>query len=100
MNTNELKTILEENHDKFHEFCCEDYEDYKAKTSVIGGLTLKSLEHERMNSEIELVFQIGEQYFAAEGTYDSWEGTDYSETLGCLREVKPEQKTITVYTKV
>lgn len=43
------------------------------------------------------VFKLKGKVYRAEYSYYSYEGSDYSDILGTLKEVKPVQKTITVY---
>lgn len=71
----------------------EKYDFFKA--------TFKTIKHKRVNSNIECVFEhvpTG-RLFKFWASYDSWNGTDLYDD-GDMHEVRPVEKTITVYEKI
>jgi len=78
------------------------YEDYKQKCNVLA----EEFGYEHLDQEgggeggseyCYGVFKLKGKVYRAEYSYYSYEGSDYSDILGTLKEVKPVQKTITVY---
>jgi hypothetical protein len=53
---------------------------------------------EDQGSRYRVIFKIGDRHFCAEGTYNSWDGTDFEYYE--LTEVEPYQETITEYREV
>ena len=69
-----------------------------------GDLTLNEVVFEwiscdRENSSQIALFKVGDKYFRLVGSYDSWNGSEFY-SLTDFQEVKPVQKTITVYETV
>ena len=96
MKLEQIKKILESERRVFREFIRGD-----SNTIKIGELSLESVSYERHNSSVHSVFKINElegRFFQVVGHYDSWEGTDFE--YAEVEEVRPKQRTITVYETV
>lgn len=93
----QIMAVLKEKIDGVSEFA---YEDYKKEELELGeieevdhyggedcGSTWYSVQH----------FKDHDVYIRVDGYYSSYEGTDFYDGWDCCKEVKPQQKTITVY---
>ena len=63
----------------------------------LDGKVMKKISSERHNSDYTTIFSYDEKFYMIVGYYDSWNGVDFDDKVGSIKEVKPEQKTITVY---
>jgi hypothetical protein len=99
MNVQTLKTKIKEAslENEFRDFIEEHWEGSELK---IGDLLLKIEVSERENENMVVIFKIEDKYFRINGTYDSWDGTRFYDILNNFYEVKPVQKTITVFEAV
>jgi hypothetical protein len=113
MNFEQIMSILKDKIENIAEFAYQDfgekmYPDAKYGTADYETVILPEL------GEIKEVHQVGGEgegnywcsvkyfvehdiYILVEGSYSSYEGTDFYDGWDCCKEVRPQEKTITVY---
>jgi len=101
---NEIHEALRayKNNDGIEEFV-EDL-TWNKKTADLGSLGVATHADSKVGIEGEgehiwLVFELGGSFYRLTGYYNSYDGSNWDE-YGDLEEVKPVQKTITVYEKI
>lgn len=79
------------------DFAYEDYDDNKIGFGRIIEVDQHGGEGEGSNWYSVKHLKNTNQYFKISGYYTSYHGTDFDSYEDCLKEVFPEEKTITVY---
>ena len=79
------------------DFAYEDYDDNKIGFGPITEVDQHGGEGEGSNWYSIKHIKNTNQYFKISGYYTSYHGTDFDSYEDCLKEVFPEEKTITVY---
>lgn len=98
MSIDSLKAKLYETEsfsDAFEEFVRGGYPN----KTTINGVELELEKHERHNAEMVCVFKVDGKFYETQGSYDSWNGTEWYDIRG-FYEVEPKQVTITQYVPV
>ena len=99
-----LTEVFEEQEISKSQFFNQDYSDNDEQTIIAAVGNFKTMEYGRSTTgdhnsyEVTFFFIDHDIYLKADGYYSSWDGTDWS--CANLYEVKPVEKTITVYEKV
>lgn len=96
LQVNEVKRMLSDIEDFQRELEVEEGREFVLE----NGSKVEILENYRHNENQIVIFKINEQFYEIIGSYDSWGGVSFDCFLDYLFEVKPVQKTITVYERV
>jgi len=107
MNTKELKKLIEEkyNWNDLAKLIEEEWDcgDEKRVTAFkeATGLDFEGQFGERVNEVYQFLFKIGDKLYMAHGDYGSYSGVEFSHyEAKSFWQVKPVEKTITVYEAV
>lgn len=92
-----LESLSDDERSKYDNFlydcdkgCQIDLTNKDEKTLTLVGVASK-----RINADAMRVFKIEDSYFRIDGYYDSWNGSNFEDAS--IQEVRPIEKTITVY---
>lgn len=93
----EILEILEEKLAKVEDFAYESYDEEKLGLGPIEEVHQEGGEGEGSHWESVQYFKEHDVYISVVGYYTSYHGTDFYDGWSCCKEVKPKEKTITVY---
>ena len=96
MNYQEILEKLRENIDSVSDFAFGDYDSKKLGLGEIKEVEQFGGEGQGDTWYSVKYFKDHDVYLKVSGYYQSYDGTDFS-GWGCVKEVTPTQKTITVY---
>ncbi len=97
MNYSEILSILQEKIEGVSQFA---YEDFDSNEMGLGDYEIvEKYGGEGKGEEWYKVFYFVEHdvYVRIDGWYSSYNGTDFEDGWNCCKEVKPQQKVVTVY---
>lgn len=63
----------------------------------VDGIEIKSIGEGRVNSSYEVVLEIEGEFWAFDGSYDSWEGTNFDNWEEDIHKVKRKEKMVVYY---
>lgn len=99
MTAKELRKLITDS-DKEAEFT-QFIESYDEGVEFdLNGLKLKVLKNHRRDEYMEVIFQVGDDLFQVNGSYDSWEGTTFYSPVSSLYKVQSKQVVRTEYVAV
>ena len=89
--------VLKEKIDSVNEFAHEDYDNEELGLGEIEEVDQYGGEDQGSNWYSVKHFKDHDVYIRVDGYYSSYDGTDFYEGWGSCSNVRPQQKTITVY---
>jgi len=96
-NFDEILEVLKEKLNDVSDFAYEDYDDDELGLGEIKEVEQVGGEDEGSTWYSVKHFVDHDVYVRVDGYYSSYNGTDFYDGWNCCSEVKPIQKTITVY---
>lgn len=93
----EILAVLQDKLDSVSEFANQDYKDEDLGLGKIVEIEQHGGEEQGSHWYSIQHFVEHDVYIKVTGYYSSYEGTDFSDGWDCCENVKPQQKTVTVY---
>lgn len=89
--------VLKEKIESVHDFAHEDYDYEELGLGEVEEVDQQGGENEGSHWHSVKYFKDHDVYIRVDGYYSSYEGTDFYDGWDCCSNVRPKEKTITVY---
>jgi hypothetical protein len=97
MNFNEIMSVLKDKIHSVNEFAYEDYNSEELGLGEIKEVSQVGGSDQGSHWQSVKYFSDHDIYICVTGWYSSYNGADFYDEWDCCSEVRPQEKTITVY---